>query len=76
MKITADTNVLISGTFWKGYSFEILEKAKNNEIELFLSEEIIKEYERVLSYGEVIQKISLNIKYINHFSQFVVWILN
>lgn len=58
MKVTLDTNVLISGTLWKGDSFRILEKIKNNELELFLSEEIINEYEKVLNYEEIIEKIN------------------
>lgn len=60
MKITLDTNVLISGTFWLGNSFKILEKVKNGEIELILSEEIISEYEEVLSYPEIKDKIKIN----------------
>ncbi|MEK6893531.1 MAG: putative toxin-antitoxin system toxin component, PIN family [Nanoarchaeota archaeon] len=60
MKITADTNVLISGTFWEGDSFRILEKVKKKEITLFLSEEILSEYEKVLSYSEIKDKIQDN----------------
>jgi predicted nucleic acid-binding protein len=36
MKITVDTNVLISSTFWSGDSDRILEKVENKEIELIL----------------------------------------
>ena len=57
MKITVDTNVLISATFWYGDSFRILERVENKEIELILSHEIIKEYEEVLAYDEIQEKI-------------------
>lgn len=57
MKITVDTNVLISATFWYGDSFRILERVENKEIELVLSHEIIKEYEEVLAYDDIQEKI-------------------
>ncbi len=57
MKITVDTNVLISATFWYGDSFRILERVENKEIELVLSPEILKEYEEVLEYDEIQEKI-------------------
>ena len=57
MKITIDTNILISGSFWRGASDRILEKVENKEIELILSKEIIEEFSRVLNYDEIQQKI-------------------
>jgi len=57
MKITADTNILISATFWNGDSNKIIRKVENNEIELILSKEILKEFGRVLSYKEIQEKI-------------------
>ena len=57
MKITLDTNVLVSATFWNGNSNTILEKVENKEIELVLSKEIIEEFARVLSYKEIQDKI-------------------
>lgn len=57
MKITVDTNVLISATFWYGDSFRILERVENKEIELVLSNEILREYEEVLAYDEIQEKI-------------------
>ena len=41
MKITIDTNVLISGSLWTGASDKILEKIENKEIDLILSNDII-----------------------------------
>lgn len=43
MKITVDTNVLISATFWRGDSNRIIEKVERKEIELVLFREIIEE---------------------------------
>ena len=57
MKITTDTNVLISSTFWSGDSDRILEKVENKEIELVLSKEIIEEFSKVLEYKEIKDKI-------------------
>ncbi|MBU0930345.1 MAG: putative toxin-antitoxin system toxin component, PIN family [Nanoarchaeota archaeon] len=57
MKITVDTNVLISSTFWNGNSDKIIKLAENNKIELILSEEIIEEFIKVLNYKEIQEKI-------------------
>lgn len=57
MKITVDTNVLVSAAFWYGPSNEIIGRVENGEIELFLSEEIIEEFRGVLDYKEIRDKI-------------------
>jgi len=57
MKITIDTNVLISGSLWKGASDKILERIENKEIELVLPKEIIEEFSEVLNYEEIQNKI-------------------
>jgi len=57
MKITVDTNVLISATFWKGDSNVIIEKVENKKVELVLSRDIIKEFSEVLAYKEIQDKI-------------------
>ncbi len=57
MKITVDTNVLISSSFWYGDSNRILIKVENKEIELILSKEIIEEFIRVLDYEEIKDKV-------------------
>ena len=66
MRITVDTNVLISATFWYGYPNKLIELVENKKIELFLSQEILNEYTEVLEYDEIKSKIkdkSLNAKY-------------
>ena len=57
MKITLDTNVIISSSFWTGASDKILEKVENQEIELIISKEIIDELSQVLNYEEIKDKI-------------------
>ncbi|MBU2634469.1 MAG: putative toxin-antitoxin system toxin component, PIN family [Nanoarchaeota archaeon] len=57
MKITVDTNVLISSTFWYGASDKIIEKVENKEVGLVLSKDIIEEFLRVLNYKEIQKKI-------------------
>ena len=57
MKITIDTNVLISGSLWTGASDKILEKIENKEIDLILSNDIIGEFSEVLNYEEIKNKI-------------------
>lgn len=57
MKVTADTNVLVSATFWKGASDKIISKAETKEMQLILSKDIIREYMSVLEYDEIKNKI-------------------
>ncbi|MEK6937574.1 MAG: putative toxin-antitoxin system toxin component, PIN family [Nanoarchaeota archaeon] len=57
MRITVDTNVLVSATFWNGDSNKIIEKVERKEIELVLSKDIIKEFSEVWNYKEIQDKI-------------------
>ncbi len=57
IRITADTNVLISASFWHGASEKIIDKVEKKELVLVLSEEILEEYARVLNYDDIQQKI-------------------
>lgn len=57
MKVVLDTNVLVSGTFWTGYSFQILKKIDLKEITLILSKELIDEYNETINSDEIIEKI-------------------
>ena len=59
MKVTVDTNILISGTLWSGDSDRILTLAEENKIRLILSEEIIEEYKEALEYEEIKEKIKI-----------------
>ncbi|MBS3089080.1 putative toxin-antitoxin system toxin component, PIN family [Candidatus Pacearchaeota archaeon] len=57
MRITPDTNVLVSSIFWRGVSFKILEMAVREKIEIVLSEEIIGEFINVLNSEEIVDKV-------------------
>ena len=47
MRIVLDTNVLISGIFFSGPPFEILDAWRRGRLELTTSPEILSEYNRV-----------------------------
>ena len=49
LKITADTNILISAAIAKGNEFEILRLAKLGKINLILSMQVLKEFKEVIS---------------------------
>ena len=72
MKIALDTNVLVSGTFWTGKSFEILKRIDLNEIKLVLSKEIIEEYYETINNDEIVEKIKDKDLVINEVSQKVI----
>ncbi|MBU1198965.1 MAG: putative toxin-antitoxin system toxin component, PIN family [Nanoarchaeota archaeon] len=57
MRVTLDTNVLVSATFWKGYSYEIIRLIDDEKIISLTSHEIIKEYSKVIFSNEIIDKI-------------------
>lgn len=47
MKIVLDTNVFVSGIFFSGPPFQILQAWKERKIQFVLSQEIVSEYQRV-----------------------------
>jgi putative PIN family toxin of toxin-antitoxin system len=59
IRIVADTNVLISATFWPGDSDRIINLVNKGKIILLISPEIFNEYSKVLAYPEIIEKIKL-----------------
>lgn len=48
MKLILDTNVFVSGIFWNGPPHEILKLWRDGKITLVLSQDILKEYTRVI----------------------------
>ena len=48
MRIVFDTNVLVSGIYWSGYPFEILQAIDEKIFQMVMSEEIFTEYIRVI----------------------------
>ncbi|MBW2975992.1 putative toxin-antitoxin system toxin component, PIN family [Candidatus Woesearchaeota archaeon] len=57
MKVTLDTNVLVSGTFWTGDSFRILDMIDQKRIKNITSKDIIQEYYETMKSGEIVDKI-------------------
>ena len=47
MKIVLDTNVFISGIFFRGPPFEILNAWKHSRLQIVLTKKILEEYQRV-----------------------------
>ena len=47
MRVILDTNVFVSGVFFAGPPYRILEAWRDGELQLVVSEEILEEYQRV-----------------------------
>jgi len=48
VKVVLDTNVFVSGVFFGGPPYEILEAWRDGKIQLLLSPAILEEYQRVM----------------------------
>ena len=48
MKVVIDTNVFVSGIFWKGTPLKVLEKWRAGDFQLVISSAILNEYQRVI----------------------------
>src|SRR3989338_5346846 len=53
MQVVLDTNVLVSGVFWRGPASRILELWAKDKIEVVVSPEILTEYQRLLAEMEL-----------------------
>ena len=60
IKITLDINVLVSGTYWTGESYKILNLVDNGEICNILSHEIIADFVESCNSEELMDKIEKN----------------
>ncbi len=58
MRVTADTNTIVSGSLWHGNPRRILVAAHTGTIELFTSRKLIAELEEVLGRGKFAEIIS------------------
>lgn len=75
LKITTDTNTLISAAIAKGNEFELLKLAYEGKIELILSPSILKEFREVISrpkFGFSEEQVSNVFKQIFNISTLVV----
>jgi uncharacterized protein len=55
-KVVLDTNIYISATFWTGNPYSIIQKAIEQDIVAFVSDEIIQELRKVLARDFSISK--------------------
>lgn len=61
LKVVMDTNVFVSGVFFSGPPYQILQAWQSGEFELVVSQEILDEYRRVGEIlGEEHPRIDLN----------------
>ena len=61
MKVILDTNVFVSGVFFSGPPYQILQAWSDKAIELVVSPEIIEEYQRVVDIlGEQFPEVDLD----------------
>ncbi|MDI6654994.1 MAG: putative toxin-antitoxin system toxin component, PIN family [Candidatus Hydrothermarchaeota archaeon] len=61
MKITVDTNILISAAFWLGNPRRIIKRVEDGKLELVLSAEILEEFEEIMGQD----KFQLKLENIN-----------
>ncbi|MBI2415465.1 MAG: putative toxin-antitoxin system toxin component, PIN family, partial [Candidatus Kerfeldbacteria bacterium] len=66
MKVVFDTNVLISGIFWKGAPYQVLQLWAEQKFSLVATQPILNEYIRVL------EKIDTEGAVVKHWSSFIV----
>ena len=73
--VVIDTNVLVSGIFWKGKPYQVIKSWEHGDFKLLASPEILQEYRRVLQdfskrhpgvdVGSVLEIIELNCELVN-----------
>ena len=72
IKVVLDTNILISGIFWKGLPQRIVDLASANEIESITTQEILEEVKTALERLDVpLEKIEEIIKDIMSYSRLI-----
>ena len=58
MRVTADTNTVISGSLWHGNPRRILDAAHDGLIELFTSKTLMEELQEVLNRGKFAERLA------------------
>jgi putative PIN family toxin of toxin-antitoxin system len=56
VRVVLDTNIFISGIFWKGTPHRVLEAWMSDKFELVVSEDVLMEYSRILKDFEAKKK--------------------
>ena len=71
--VVLDTNIFISAVFWEGKPYRIVNKAINQEIIVFISNEIIKEIRKVLARDFSLEKQEIDsiIDAVAYFTNFI-----
>ncbi|MGD1808750.1 putative toxin-antitoxin system toxin component, PIN family [Dapis sp. BLCC M126] len=59
MRIILDTNTVISGIFWRGKPFEVLELVRSGQIEVYTSEVMLEELLDVLQRPKFSKRLAL-----------------
>ena len=62
MRVILDTNVFVSGVFFAGPRYRILEAWRDGELQMVVSQEILEEYQRV---GEALAEQFTGINLVN-----------
>ena len=57
LRVTLDTNVLMSGILWDGEASKLLRLVEEKKIQCFVSIEILAEYDRVIRSSEIMDKV-------------------
>ncbi len=57
IRVVLDTNVVVSGLFWRGESYRIIRLLNAGNLKLVISPRIIAEYLRVVQSDEILEKI-------------------
>lgn len=75
MKVVVDTNVFVSGIFWKGPPSKVLSAWQKGQFKLVVSPPILEEYRRILNdlshvhpnpiLGPIMDLVSLNAEMVN-----------
>lgn len=59
MRIILDTNTVISGLFWRGKPFEVLELVRSGKVEVYTSEAMLEELLDVLQRPKFSGRLAL-----------------
>lgn len=75
IRVVVDTNVFVSGIFWKGPPYQVLEIWSQGKFKLLVSSAILIEYERVMNeltkkakvknYDRILELVQLNAEIVN-----------
>jgi uncharacterized protein len=72
IKVILDTNILVSGSLWKGNSYKILLLIETGKVICILSPSILEEYEKVMRSEEITEKIACKNLVINEIIDHII----